>query len=181
MGLNSKSTANKLWKEYKNIIEGKMPPEKDFIDILNKVLDEDFQKGTLSFKNVDITGAAKSLKIPKADGTSAMTVLIGLEISKYWAKTIALSGTPQNTCTLTPSVIISVVNNSAMLAPAITAELSTLITAYAETPKDEVYFKKFIDIIYNNVKKLKWVVSEMGTNPGSPSVPCPSSFTVSIS
>jgi len=179
MAFDINGAASSCWDDYKAIIEGDMPPTEDFLDILTKTLDDEFQNGTLSFANVDISTAKGTLVLPKVTNGYEMALLIGQAVSQYWMLTITPTGTAQNICTAVPSAIISVTNTAAAVAPIIQAGLLKIGTPYNESTP---YFKQVIKVIIDAVKTIVWTVTELGQNPISGgTVPCPSVWTVTIS
>ena len=163
-------------------------PPSSFWQDTATIIDEWFQKLTLSYGNVDITTVAGTLVFPNPGSGASMASDIGLAIQTYWSLAIT-PGIPEGgegTCPAAPHSIISLVTNTAStLSAPITAGLLSLSLEFGDDKNgSQPNFKEFTDIIFDEVLKLEWTVVEIGgLVPAVPSpLPCPPyTYTVTIS
>lgn len=121
------------------------------LTIISKALDKQFQLGTVSQANVDITPPAGTLMIPYSVGTRPMMPeIIGQHCADYWALAIA-PGTAQSL-----SLISSVKNDAAKIAAPIALNLRAMYV----NRKATVPYVDFITAIYKEVLTIKWTVVE---------------------
>lgn len=143
----------------------------DFWDIVAKELDDEFQKGTPSMKNVVITDPAGSLKfnIKEALGAGDVTnaTEIATKVSQYWAKTIQPTGVPQ-----AGKQIVSVVNTAATIIAPLTAALISMGLGAAQGDN----YTKFTSTVITHVKTIVWTVTEL-----DPTIPQTYTLTVTVS
>lgn len=122
-----------------------------FFQVIAQELDIEFQKGTVSLKNVDITTPAGTLEFIEQSTAFDNIREIAEKTSAYWATTIMPTGIPQ---TKTISVVV---NTAASIIAPIIADL----TAYSMSPIQDNGFKRFVEIIITHVKTITWTVTEL--------------------
>ena len=165
MGFNPNAVASKLDDKMRAMERGSdIPTDRTFMDFLQQVLDDGFQKGKPSLDNVDITSASGSLFIPMSK-FELQALHIGNACASYWVSAIT-PGIPE-AC----DSIVSVVNDAGKIAPVITSKINAL--AYSLKVR-EPYYEDMIKIIFDAVKTILWTVTEA-------SYKCNSSFVVTIS
>ena len=165
MGLNSSSVASALNAKLDDYI--KSEPTTDnriFLDYLQAELDKGFQQASVSMQNVDISTVAGSLFIPFTDVYN-MSKDIATACTQYWVQAIT-PGIPQG-C----EAIVSVSNDASKIYSPIFNGLEAIAEKHEIS---EPYFQDMVDVIFNQVKTIMWIVVE-----ASPK--CSTTFTVTIS
>jgi len=121
-----------------------------FLDILQTIIDEDFQKGITSLKNVDITTPAGTLDF-KEGPVSEMARNIATGCYEYWSKTIEPTGSPEE------DEIVSVSNDAEKIIEPIVTRLLAIGGNKSVSPS----YIEFITVIYEEVMKIQWTVEEL--------------------
>jgi len=162
--MDANTPANNINKAYQHMLVTGYTDSKMLLNTIVKELDKEFQKGSTTLNNVDITTPAGSLNFNDVIGiTNANAFRIATNVSDYWAKTIELTGSPES-CSIS-----SVENDASKIINPMANELLNLYKGDIETPS---YFK-FCDIIIRNVKTIIWKVHESSSN-------CNSDFVVNV-
>jgi hypothetical protein len=151
MALVELETAKKLAVEYKTNKKYETKRDSDtYLRILEKVLDEDFQKAEPTLENIDITTVAGTLKIQRTV-PQKMAYSIALGVCTYWSKTIETSGDPESN-----TGIDAVVNDAMVYVKPMETDI---LAIYKNRPSYPEYYE-FVSVIFKYVKQIIWIVDE---------------------
>lgn len=151
MAMSESNAASRLAAEYEALKEpGAQRTNLTFLDILDKVIDEEFQNAQPTNSNIDITTVAGTLDI-KHSLPNQMAYEIAHACCVYWSKAIETSGDP-----VSGTSILSIENDAMEYVEPMEAEILSLAANGAQ----EEHFLNLITVVFKYCRMIIWFVDE---------------------
>lgn len=151
MSMSETNAASLLANEYKNIKKLDSDRTNDtFINILETILNSEFQNAETTNSNVDITTVNNTLNIFRSTPYN-MAHEIAFGCCEYWSRAIELSGEP-----VSGTGINEIYNDAIEHVVPLENELLSIYNGSNSYPS----YLEFVSVIFKHVRNIIWYVTE---------------------